>query len=174
MCPSCGSAEALDEETLSGQFGAAAQQIWSVQLFLEVLDRALTLERFDDVNRILRRASVQVEERLARGDALDPAQLQKLALGAARASIALGDPTWAIWVAQVYRRVPVVVPEDVVQRIGELAMKFPADLAEPLDQLCKHSSSLPSSPDDAPAVAALERVRASIVPMAAAAKPVLS
>ena len=33
-CPSCGATEALDEETLSGQFGAAAQQIWSVQLFL--------------------------------------------------------------------------------------------------------------------------------------------
>src|SRR5262245_52549030 len=62
-CPSCGATEALDEETLSGQFGAAAQQIWSVQLFLEVLERALTLERFDDVNRILRRATVQIEER---------------------------------------------------------------------------------------------------------------
>ena len=42
-CPNCGATEALDEETLSGQFGAAAQAIWSVQLFLEVLERALTL-----------------------------------------------------------------------------------------------------------------------------------
>jgi hypothetical protein len=173
-CPSCGSAEALDEETLSGQFGAAAQQIWSVQLFLEVLERALTLERFDDVNRILRRASVQVEERMARGDAIDPAQLQKLALGAARASISLNDPTWGLWVAQVYRRVPMIVPEDVVNRLGELAMRFPQDLAEPLEQLCKHSSTLPTSPDDAQAVAALERVRASVVPMANASKPALS
>jgi hypothetical protein len=164
-CPSCGSSEALDEETLSGQFGAAAQQIWSVQLFLEVLERAMTLERFDDVNRILRRASVQVEERMARGDALDPAQLHKLSLGAARASLALDEPTWGLWITQVYRRVPIVVPEDVVNLLGQLAMRFPTDLAEPLEQLCKHSSTLPTSPDDASAVAALERIRASIVPM---------
>ncbi len=166
-CPNCGATEALDEETLSGQFGAAAQQIWSVQLFLEVLDRALSLGRWDDVNRILRRATVQVEERIVRGDPIDPAQLAKLAIGAGSAALALNDPTWGLWVAQVYRRVPMVVPEDVVQKIADLIARFPVDMAEPLEQLARHSSTLPTSPADAPAVAALERVRASVVPMAA-------
>jgi hypothetical protein len=173
-CPSCGSSEALDEETLSGQFGAAAQQIWSVQLFLEVLDRALTLERYEDVNRILRRATVQVEERMVRGDAIEPTQLQKLAVGAARASVALKDPTWGLWVAQIYRRVPMVVPEDVVGKLGELAVLFPKEMVEPVEQLCVHSSTLPASAEEAPAIAALERVRASVVPMASASKPALS
>src|SRR6187401_84341 len=118
-CPSCGATEALDEETLSGQFGAAAQAIWSVQLFLEVLERAMSLQRFEDVNRILRRATVQVEERIVRGDSIDAAQLAKLADGAARASIALADATWGLWVAQVYRRVPIVMPEPIVERLGE-------------------------------------------------------
>jgi hypothetical protein len=167
-CPSCGSSEALDEETLSGQFGAAAQQIWSVQLFLEVLDRALTLERYEDVNRILRRATVQVEERMARGDEVDSPQLQKLALGATRASLALKDPMWGLWVAQIYRRLPHVVPEDVVANLGELAMLFPNDMAGPVEQLCAHSSTLPAAPHETSAIAALERVRASIP----AAKPV--
>lgn len=169
-CPSCGATEALDEETLSGQFGAAAQQIWSVQLFLEVLDRALTLERFDDVQRILRRATVQVEERIVRGDPIDAPQLAKLALGAARASVALQEPTWAVWVAQVYRRVPMVMPEEVVAKLGELVARFPADMAEPIDQLAAHVRNVQSSPHDAPAIAALERVRAQAAPMAAAAK----
>jgi len=169
-CPSCGATEALDEETLSGQFGAAAQQIWSVQLFLEVLDRALSLERFDDVHRILRRATVQVEERIVRGDAIDAGQLAKLALGAARASLALDDSTWAIWMAQVYRRVPLVMPEDVVQKLGELAERFPVDMAEPVDQLAAHVRTVPSSDAEGPAIAALERVRASVAP-AASAKP---
>ena len=166
-CPSCGATEALDEETLSGQFGAAAQQIWSVQLFLEVLDRALTLERFEDVHRILRRATVQVEERIVRGDAVDAPQLSKLAVGAARASLALDDSTWAVWVAQVYRRVPLVMPEEVVAKLGELAARFPHDMADPVEQLATHVRTVPSSPAEGPAIAALERVRASVAPMAA-------
>ena len=168
-CPSCGATEALDEETLSGQFGAAAQQIWSVQLFLEVLDRALTLERFEDVHRILRRATVQVEERIIRGDEIDAAQLSKLAVGAARASLALDDSTWAIWVAHVYRRVKIVMPEEVVAKLGELALRFPHDLADPVDQLATYVRTFPSTPAEGPAIAALERVRASVAPLTAAA-----
>lgn len=170
-CPSCGATEALDEETLSGQFGAAAQQIWSVQLFLEVLERALGLSRYDDVNRILRRATVQVEERIVRGDAIDPTQLANLALGASRASLALGDATWGVWVAQVYRRVPFVMPEEVVQRLSELSARYPTDMAEPVEQLTAHARTLEATPKDSPAMAALERVRASVVPMAQAKSP---
>ncbi len=170
-CPSCGATEALDEETLSGQFGANAQQIWSVQLFLEVLERAMGLERYDDVNRILRRATAQVEERIVRGDQVDQSQLAKLATAAVQAALVLGDPTWGLWVAQVYRRVPQVVPEDVVGRLGEIAARFPNDLAESVEQLARHTSSLPSAATDAPALAALERVRASISPIPDHAKP---
>lgn len=169
-CPNCGATEALDEETLSGQFGAAAQAIWSVQLFLEVLERALSLQRFDDVNRILRRATIQLEERLARGDEIDAAQLAKLADGAARASVALGDPTWGLWVAQIYRRVPVVMPEEVVDRLGELVARFPLDLADAVEQLAAHSRTLRVAPNEASALAALERVRSSVPPLVQAAK----
>lgn len=167
-CPSCGATEALDEETLSGQFGQTAQAIWSVQLFLEVLERALTLQRWDDVNRILRRATMQVEERLHRGEAVDGPQLAKLADGAARASVALEDPAWGLWVVQVYRRVPVVVPEDVVGRLAEIAIRFPSDMAEPVEHLATHARTLPAGPAEGPAIAALERVRASVAPMAQA------
>lgn len=173
-CPNCGSTEALDEETLSGQFGATAQAIWSVQLFLEVLDRALSLRRFDDVNRILRRATVQVEERIVRGDSVDGEQLAKLADGAARASFALSDPTWGLWIAQVYRRVPLIMPESLVDRLSELVARFPVDMAEPVEQLAAYSRTLRAAPDEAPALAALERVRSSVPPLAIAAKPVLS
>ena len=178
-CPSCGATEALDEETLSGQFGAAAQQIWSVQLFLEVLDRALTLERFEDVHRILRRATVQVEERIVRGDQVDGPQLAKLAVGAARASLALDDSTWAVWVAQVYRRVPMVMPEEVVVKLGELAARFPHDMADPVEQLATYVRTVPSSPAEGPAIAALDRVRAltsaaAPFPLEGASKPALS
>lgn len=173
-CPSCGATEALEEETLSGQFGAAAQAIWSVELFLEVLERALSLQRFEDVNRILRRATIQVEERIVRGDPIDGPQLAKLADGAARASIALADSTWGLWVAQVYRRVPLVMPEQVVERLAALVAQFPVDMAEPIEQLANYARTLDLAPHDASALAALERVRSSVPPIAYAAKPILS
>lgn len=173
-CPDCGATEALDEETLTGQFGPAAQAIWSVQLFLEVLERALSLQRFDDVNRILRRATVQVEERIVRGDAIDGAQLAKLADGAARASLVLTDATWGLWVAQVYRRVPLVMPEEVVERLAEVVARFPLDMAEAVEQLAAYARTLRAAPDEAGALAALERVRSSVPPTASAPKPVLS
>lgn len=164
-CPNCGATEALDEETLSGQFGQTAQAIWSVQLFLEVLERALSLRRWDDVNRILRRATMQVEERLHRGEPVDGPQLAKLADGAARASLELQDATWGLWIAQVYRRVPLVVPEEIVARLSELSVRFPSDMAEPVEQLAVHARTLAATPDDGPAIAALERVRATVGPM---------
>lgn len=172
-CPSCGSTEALDEETLSGQFGAAAQAVWSVQLFLEVLERALALRRFEEVNRILRRATVQVEERIVRGEPVDGPQLVKLAEGAARAALVLDDSMWGQWVAQVYRRVPFVVPEEVVARLGELVARFPTDMAEPVEQLAAHARTLRAAPDEAPALAALERVLSSLPALTPAAKLVV-
>jgi hypothetical protein len=163
-CPSCGDTEALDEETLSGQFGAAAQQVWSVQLFLEVLERALTLERSEDVHRILRRATVQVEERIVCGEKIDGSQLAKLAVGAARASLSLGDPTWAVWVAQVYRRVPFLTPEEVLAQLVQLVGRFPYQMADPVERLAAYASTLPCSAEEVPTLAALDRLRTSMAP----------
>ena len=108
-----------------------------------------------------------------RGDEIDAAQLSKLAEGAARASLALDDSTWAVWVAQVYRRVPLVMPEEVVNKLSELASRFPHDMADPGEQLAVHVRTVPSTPAEAPAIAALELVRASVAPMSAS-KPALS
>jgi hypothetical protein len=172
-CPSCGSSEALDEETLSGQFGATAQGLWSVQLFVEVLDRALQLGRFEDANRILRRATVQVEERIMRGDPIDVPQLAKLAVSAARASLDSNDPTWGVWVAQVYRRVAQVAPLEVVDVVAQLTAQFPNDMADAVEHLVSHVRSIPAGPQDAPAIAALERLRSAPLPRGLG-KPALS
>src|SRR6185312_13135111 len=56
-CPNCGSTDQAEEETLSGQFGASSQGTWSVQLLIEVLEKALTMGRTADAERLLRRAT---------------------------------------------------------------------------------------------------------------------
>ena len=72
-CPNCGSSEqSTEEETLSGQFGATSQGTWSVQLLIEVLEKALVMGRTADAERILRRATAQVEERLLSGEKAEP------------------------------------------------------------------------------------------------------
>ena len=68
------------------------------------------------------------------------------------------------------------MPEEVVTKLSELAARFPQDMADPVEQLAVHVRTVPSTPAEAPAIAALERVRASVGPGDAmtASKPALS
>lgn len=165
QCPNCGSAEQLDEETLSGQFGAASQGSWSVQLLIEVLEKALSLGRVADADRILRRATAQLEERIVRREALDEKQLAAVVLAAAKTSLEANEPTWGAWCAQVYRRVTFIPPTDVVAKLGELAGRFPSDVPDAVEQLAQHCRSLERqlSPDETDALTVLEQLRASLM-----------
>src|SRR5271166_1147640 len=77
-CPNCEATEQTDEETLSGSFGSENQTAWSVQLLVEALERALTLGRLTDAERIVRRATAQVDELIAAGGAIDAKALSAL------------------------------------------------------------------------------------------------
>ena len=172
-CPNCGATEQLDEETLSGQFGASSQGSWSVQLLIEVLEKALSLSRVADAERILRRATAQVEERIVAREPVDPKQLATLGLAAARVSLDSGEVNWGCWAAQVYRRVEHVPPVVLVQKLGELAARHasggshsPAlrDIADSIEHLALHCRSIDRmlSNDETEALASLEQLRASL------------
>ena len=96
-CPNCEATEQTDEETLSGSFGSENQTAWSVQLLVEALDRALTLGRVTDAERIVRRATAQVEELVAAGGVIEAKALAGLATQAAATTLATNDPTWVLW-----------------------------------------------------------------------------
>jgi hypothetical protein len=162
-CPSCGATEQMDEETLSGQFGASSQGSWSVQLLIEVLEKALSLGRIADAERILRRATAQVEERVVQGDKVDPKQLQSLSVAAARMSLDGNDPMWGSWVAQIHRRMSTVPAAPVVDSLAGLVAKFPEEVGEAVDDLTAHcrGAVLTLSPEDAESLARLEQLRAA-------------
>ncbi|HEX3345823.1 MAG TPA: FHA domain-containing protein, partial [Polyangiaceae bacterium] len=92
-CPNCEATEQTDEETLSGSFGTENQTAWSVQLLVEALERALTLGRLTDAERIARRATAQVEELVVAGGSIDTKALGALAVQAVGTTLATNEPT---------------------------------------------------------------------------------
>jgi hypothetical protein len=162
-CPNCGSAEQLDEETLSGQFGGS-QGAWTVQLLVEVLEKALSLGRVSDATRILRRATAQVEERIASNDPVDTKHMSTLACAAARVSLEAGDPTWGAWSANVYRRMQEIPPSTLIELYAQLAARFPGDMLDPIESLARHCVALRRqlSIEQTESLARLEQLRASL------------
>jgi hypothetical protein len=162
-CPNCGSSEQAEEETLSGQFGSTSQGTWSVQLLIEVLEKALAMGRTADAERILRRATAQVEERLLGGERVQPQQLQALSMAAAKMSHDLGDATWGSWVAQIHRRMSTVPAAPVVDSLAGLAARFPEEIGEAVNDLAVHCRGVGTlSEEDARSLARLEQLRAGV------------
>ncbi len=72
LCPACGSRERMDEDTISGVVGESDKN-WTLELLVDVLEKAVSLDRWDDVERMLGRAQGNVEERLQAGQPKFPA-----------------------------------------------------------------------------------------------------
>jgi hypothetical protein len=157
-CPNCGATEQTDEETLSGSFGATSQHSWSVQLLIEALEKAESLERRADAERILRRATTLLEERVASGGTLHPEQVVPLARAATRMCATTGDPSWGSWVASFYARAAIFPPASVSDELLRLAARHP-EMRPTLDELVTRCRQLDGSPsrEDNEALARLTR-----------------
>jgi hypothetical protein len=164
-CPNCGSAEQLDEETLSGQFGGGSQGAWTVQLLVEVLEKALSLGRVSDATRILRRATTQVEERLASNDPVDVKHMNTLAMAAAKVSLESGESTWGVWSANVFRRMHEIPSAAHIDRLAELATRYPVDMSEAIESLARHCVGIQRTwtAEQTDALARLEQLRTSLL-----------
>ena len=160
-CPNCEGTEQTEEETLSGSFGADKQHSWSVQLLIEALEKALALGRAPDADRIVRRATAQVEELIAAGAVIDAPQIASLALAAAKTSLATDDPTWGVWVAEVYRRASRIPTGPVIDALIELSERFGPDMKAPVLKLAEHlrANARASTTEDAEAIARVEQLR---------------
>jgi hypothetical protein len=165
-CPNCEATEQTDEETLSGSFGTENQAAWSVQLLVEALERAVTLGRLTDAERIARRATAQVDELVAAGGSIDTKALAGLAIQAIATTLATNDPTWLLWALDIYRRTDRVPPLEVVDRIGEAAAKHPGVARGALVALLQHldGTARSASPNDMDAIARLEKMRGAAEP----------
>ena len=160
-CPNCGAVEPADEETLSGTFGPSSQYSWSVQLLTEALDKALGLGRLADADRILRRASALLEERVASGGKVEESQLAPLAVAAERVSADGGDPSWGVWLATFCATADLFPPASVTEPLVTLRRRHP-ELDAPVERLLVHARSWAGSAsrEDRDALARLARAQA--------------
>lgn len=159
-CPNCEATEQTDEETLSGAFGNESQTAWNVQLLVEALARALSLGRVQDAERIVRRATAQVEELLSLGGIVEPRALAALAMQAISTTTTTNDPTWVLWVVDIYRRAGRVPPVEVVDRLGEAGAHHAGVVRSALEALLEQlqGPARPAMPGDLEALAHLEAV----------------
>jgi hypothetical protein len=119
MCPRCGATERIDEDTISGVVGEA-QRNWSLELLIEVLERAVSLGRWDDSERVLNRAKPHVEERLAASQPLTREQVAGLTKAASRLAEARGKAEWGRWALALHAALGSVPPPSVTTHLSTL------------------------------------------------------
>lgn len=133
-CPHCEATEQTDEATLTTD-AEDYRVAWSVQLILEMLERALGAGRPADAERIVRRATGKLDELLLSGEVLDADALGSAASKVASMTLVSDDPKWLLWVIDLHRRIASLPSRDIIDKLGVAAARHGAVLRGPLDAL---------------------------------------
>jgi hypothetical protein len=110
MCPSCGSREALDDETRSGVFDEPGKEAWAVDLLLELFEKALRSNRSDEADRVMRQVMAGLESQLKSGARLTTERLAPFASAAVRLADILNDGFWVHWASDFHVRAAAALP----------------------------------------------------------------
>jgi hypothetical protein len=129
QCPSCGSIERMDEDTVSGVVAEPSDRNWTLQLLVDVLHHAASLHRWDDVDRMLRRSQVNICERISSGQIVEREHLDRLAEAAARLAEARQSAEWGNWLLEVYATLGLVPHPSITDRLSTLPPAERASLA---------------------------------------------
>jgi len=158
VCPHCGHAVTAvrEEETVPG-ISVPVRRAWIAQMFGDFMDRALPQGKYAEADRILRRAAEEAEERIAGGE-IDAAYLARIAEYALKLALLKRDSQWLCWVLDAYRRAKKIPPATIIagfEQVTDLA-----GFSEALERLLAvhHAGEAPVAEEDAPQLAALERL----------------
>jgi hypothetical protein len=110
-CPNCGSEHALDEETRSGVMNEQGKQVWTVDLLLEVFQKAAKARRTDDAERTMRQVMSVLEGQLKVGTVFDEERLLPIAAAVIKLSDLQDDGFWVRWAADYHERAGVRTPD---------------------------------------------------------------
>jgi pSer/pThr/pTyr-binding forkhead associated (FHA) protein len=115
VCPTCGSTSRSQEDTLSG---ARSERDWSLELAAEAVGRAREKQSWEDVERLLLRARLHVEQRLADGARVDAGPLNGIADAAVALATATGELTWVRWALSLYASLGQIPPPTLTRGIS--------------------------------------------------------
>ena len=118
MCPSCGSRECLDDETRSGVFNEQGKQAWAVDLLLELVNKAMSSNRADEADRVMRQIMTALETRLKSGSRIPADRLAPFGSDAIRLSEILNDAFWAHWASDFHVRAGAAVPPPLANAVA--------------------------------------------------------
>ena len=110
MCPSCWSREAVEDETRSGIFDEHGKEAWAVDLLLELFNKAITSNRFEEADRVMRQVMTALEGQVKSGARLPAQRLDPVGAASVRLAEAQRDGFWAHWAADFFVRAGVAVP----------------------------------------------------------------
>jgi pSer/pThr/pTyr-binding forkhead associated (FHA) protein len=123
-CPACGSVRRSQEDTLSG---VKSERDWSLELAAEAVARALEKQSWEDVERLLLRARLHVEQRLASGGRIDGRPLHGVGDAAVALATATGELGWVRWALSLYATLGELPPSTLTRSISTFppALRFP-------------------------------------------------
>lgn len=160
VCPSCGSENRLDEDTLNGTAGETDRD-WTLELLIEVVGKALSLGRWDDLERTLQRVRVNVESRIAKGDPIERVHLDRLAEAAAQLAAERKQAEWGAWLLAVHADLALIPRSGVTRSLSTLPPDERASLAPAAGRVIERARGGPGwDADGVPGVEALSAAHA--------------
>jgi len=115
VCPSCGSAQSLDEEGRLGGLNEKVKQGWAVDMMLQLFERALGAKRVADADRVMQQITASLENYLASGSEIEPNKLRALTDAALRLSNVQQSGYWTRWVADFHERAGLEIPKPLIE-----------------------------------------------------------
>jgi hypothetical protein len=137
-CPACGSKDRAQDDTLTGP---TSDRDWALELAAEAVMRALEKRSWEDVERLLLRARLHVEQRLADGGRVDQRPLHGVGDAAVALACAKGDVAWVRWALSLYATLGQVPPAETARSISTLEPNQRSTLAPAARRVIESVSS---------------------------------
>lgn len=118
-CPHCGASTTPDEDTMSG-IQVDTRGSWTLHLLAEVIEKALSTDKIKDADRLLRKASNEIDARLTSGERLDNTNMTLVSTYAMRLAQAANDGEWLVWALQLHERLKVIPSPTVIDYLERI------------------------------------------------------
>lgn len=123
-CPVCGYMPGA-EDTLNAAAavipGAAFdRQTWSLQMHVELVEKAMSLMRLSDAERAIQRIALAVDERLSLHGTIEAAQIDPAFIAALRFASIKAEGDWVRWTLSTMKRLDRTPTSAVVEQVTQL------------------------------------------------------